>query len=390
MKILAALVGSLGLVFLGYSEGWADEQYDTFQKAVYSRWNPPPNAQVVKGELSINAAGQLVDYNFSGVENQTQQSLLAAISQVSLATYAPDAASSLNGIVRLGVEFDPKKALAAANSANPNLGSASGPKSKNRRAGDAAQNGAAAPTFSGLVPPEKAAGALPSSPASEETPAGSPKEVLEATWNTKAFMNIPFGQMAVLGGPAAGNQEPPCGSGSVSQGGLNGVKAAQTIGLVWAVEDVPSQQYNQGQSFSWGQMLDQTTAGVQARITVTLTPLGKSLDVTNSLAPALRLKNCLRIRQGVFRVTQVVKEEPQRKGVTDYKVLFVNYKGTWNPHFKQLMQILGQPLSDNRKAIALVKHDPFSSKWIYVTGDLADADKDFTTANVANALAVAK
>jgi hypothetical protein len=54
------------------------------------------------------------------------------------------------------------------------------------------------------------------------------------------------------------------------------------------------------------------------------------------------------------------------------------------------MQNTGQPLSENRKGIALLKHDPFSSKWIVVSGDVADADKDFTTANVANALAVAK
>jgi hypothetical protein len=230
----------------------------------------------------------------------------------------------------------------------------------------------------------------PNVPASEEIPAGSPKEVLEASWNMRSLFHFPIGQMAVVAGPASGNQEFVCGSGSIGPVMLKEIKVAQTLGLLSAVEDAPSQQYNQGQSFSWGQMLDQTTAGVQARITVTPTPLGRSLDVTNSLPPALRLRNCIRMREGVFRITQVVKEEAQRKGVTDYKVLFVNYSVAWNPQYKQFMQMFGQPLSENRKAIALLKSDPFSSKWIYVAADVADADKDFTTANVANALAVAK
>jgi len=392
MKKLAAFAVGLGLLVLANLQVKADEQYANLLKEVYAHWSPPPNAQLVKGELAINAAGQLVEYKFNnGIDNETLQSVLAAISQVQLTSYAPDAASSLNGIVRVGVEFNPKNARGAT----LNMGSALGPKNKSRKSGDAAQlnnssmNGGVTPTVTapGVRP---AASAPSSSSLSDEIPAGSPKEVLEATWNARSFINLAIGQLSVVAGPASGNREFSCGAGSIGPGGLAAIKAAQTIGLVWAVEDTPSQQYNQGQSFSWGQMLDQTTAGVQARITVTPTPLGRSLDVTNSLAPSLRLKNCMRIRQGAFRITQVVKEDEQRKGVTDYKVLFVNYRVSWNPQYKQIMQILGEPVAENRKAIALLKNDPFSSKWVFVTGDVADVDKDFTTANVANALAVAK
>jgi hypothetical protein len=391
MKKFAAFAVGLGLLVLANLQVKADEQYANLLKEVYAHWSPPPNAQLVKGELAINAAGQLVEYKFyNGIDNETLQSVLAAISQVQLTSYAPDAASSLNGIVRVGVEFNPK----SARGATLNMGSAIGPKSKSRKIGDAAQsnnsstNGDVTPTVT--VPGARPAASAPSLSLSDEISAGSPKEVLEATWNARSFINLAIGQLSVVAGPASGNREFSCGAGSIGPGGLAAIKAAQTIGLVWAVEDTPSQQYNQGQSFSWGQMLDQTTAGVQARITVTPTPLGRSLDVTNSLAPSLRLKNCMRIRQGAFRITQVVKEDPQRKGVTDYKVLFVNYRVTWTPQYKQIMQILGQPVAENRKAIALLKNDPFSSKWVLMAGDAADVDKDFTTANVANALAVAK
>lgn len=82
MKLLAALVGGLGLLFFASSAAVADDQYAMLLKSVYSRWNPPSNAQVVKGELSIDAAGQLVGYRFVSADNQTQESLLAAISQI--------------------------------------------------------------------------------------------------------------------------------------------------------------------------------------------------------------------------------------------------------------------------------------------------------------------
>jgi uncharacterized protein YecT (DUF1311 family) len=112
MRKYAAFIVSIAVFIFGCADGRAEDQYSMLRRAVYSRWNPPANAQVVRGELAIDVNGQVVDYKFTnGVDPQTQQSLVAAISQsLPLTMYAPDATDSLNGIVRVGVEFDPKSA----------------------------------------------------------------------------------------------------------------------------------------------------------------------------------------------------------------------------------------------------------------------------------------
>jgi hypothetical protein len=112
MRKFAVFIASVAVLMFGCADGRAEDQYSMLRRAVYSRWNPPPNAEVVRGELSIDVNGQVVEYLFTNAVNpQTQQSLLAAISQSSpLTMYVPDATDSLNGIVRVGVEFDPKSA----------------------------------------------------------------------------------------------------------------------------------------------------------------------------------------------------------------------------------------------------------------------------------------
>ena len=218
---------------------------------------------------------------------------------------------------------------------------------------------------------------------------GSPRGVIEAAWNN-AIVNLTVGHVAVVTGVAGGNQEFTCGSGSIGPGALAFLKAAQTTGVVSLVEDTASQQYNQGQSFSWGQMLNQTTAGVNATITVTATALGQSLDITSQLPAAQRLRNCLRFRQGRFRITQIIKEQSQRVGVSDYRILFLKYKADWSPYYREMMRLTGTVLAEDRKATVLLKDDPFHGGLVLIASDLSDADKEFTTNNVNVALASGK
>jgi hypothetical protein len=50
----------------------------------------------------------------------------------------------------------------------------------------------------------------------------------------------------------------------------------------------------------------------------------------------------------------------------------------------------GVGLADARKGVVLLKNDPFAGRWIVLTSDLADADKEFNTNNVASLLAAAR
>jgi hypothetical protein len=90
-----------------------ETQYDALKRIVYASWSPPPAAPVLRGELSVDANGQLVAYRFNvesdPISLSTIQTLLTVLSLNSafFAIYANDAATSLDGLVRVGVEFDP-------------------------------------------------------------------------------------------------------------------------------------------------------------------------------------------------------------------------------------------------------------------------------------------
>ena len=58
------------------------------------------------------------------------------------------------------------------------------------------------------------------------------------------------------------------------------------------------------------------------------------------------------------------------------------YTAKWTAEYQHAMEILSQPLSENRKVMVLFKYDPFKAEWTQVAYDVADLDGDFTTNNV--------
>ena len=191
-------------------------------------------------------------------------------------------------------------------------------------------------------------------------------------------------------GALAGNQPHNCGGGVLNGNELAFLRQAQAAGVVSIVEEQSSQQFRQGQSFSWGQMLDATTAGVAQKVVIRPTAVGQAKDVSATLPPAERIQNCLKLKVGSFRVTNVVRNELQRKGVTDYRTVLVTYDALWTPEYRQMSALGGVGLADARKGVVLLKNDPFAGRWIVLTSDLADADKEFNTNNVASLLAAAR
>jgi hypothetical protein len=220
-----------------------------------------------------------------------------------------------------------------------------------------------------------------------QTPILSDSEVthlFEQGNNTLSFVNISYGPATVVGGPAGGTAAHVCGSGILNQGELQFLQAAARVGIISIQEDASSQSFRQGQSFSWGQMLEQTTAGVQTKLVISPTALGRSLDITGKLPAAQRIKNCIRFMDGHYQVEKVIKREARTKGLTHYMLAYVTYSVEWNKTYVALMQTLGSVRSAQRKSINLWKYDDFTSKWMVqpVAADYSDRDAEFATRSV--------
>ena len=213
-------------------------------------------------------------------------------------------------------------------------------------------------------------------------------QTLEKTWNTRSFFNLTYGDVEITGGPA-GTVRDHCGDSRISESHFRVVQAAQQVGLVTIVMDQSQQQFNAGQSFSWNQLLAQTTQGVMNKARVSLTPLGLEID-RSSAPPDIRLKNCLRIKTGTYKINSVVKSESHKKGVNDYRVLFLTYTANWNPQYYKIMALVGRLYERERKAIVLLKFDPFQKSWNIIASDVEDSSKPFTTNYASTALEAAK
>jgi len=213
-------------------------------------------------------------------------------------------------------------------------------------------------------------------------------QAIENIWSTRNFYNVTYGYVEIVGGPA-GTVTGRCGDSRISEGHFKVIQAAQQVGLVTIGMDQSQQQFNRGQSFSWDQLLAQTTQGVMNKARVSLTPLGMEID-RSSLPPDIRLQNCLRISTGTYKINTVVKSESYKKGVNDYRVLFINYTVEYNPQFHKIVTLLGSTYEKNRKAIVLLRFDPFQKNWSMIAFDTANANSPFTTNHASTALEAAK
>ena len=185
-------------------------------------------------------------------------------------------------------------------------------------------------------------------------------------------MPVPTGHFTIVRNGFGGG-----GKDQMSEAGYNNFLALQRAGVVTLHEDAGSSAFRQGQSFSWGQLLDQTTGGVLMTIEVAPTPAAQSM---------IDSSGNIKFHPGSFHVTNVAANESKSKGVDYYRVVDVEYSAKWTPLWKQYMAALGDPMQDDRKAIVLFKYDPFKAKWKPIASDMANADQDFRTNQVAQAL----
>lgn len=116
---------------------------------------------------------------------------------------------------------------------------------------------------------------------------------------------------------------------------------------------------------------------------VTLTPKGEAIGEIRPLGDVTYL--C--IKWGSGRVLDIVRNEEFRRGLEVFRIVMAVLQVKWAPEIQLYIQIRdGKGHSEQRKIVALLKHDPFQSKWGMVTWDVADVDEDFETSNVTKAL----
>jgi len=199
-------------------------------------------------------------------------------------------------------------------------------------------------------------------------PTLSDKEVkafIENLWNTSAYP-IKLGSMTVVGGFAEL-------AGDINR--ANNEISGKYYKELQANEKVGSIKISASKTEVWlGRQI--------TKIFVTKTDAGEEL----AKKAGSQKDGWLIIRQGIFRVDEIIKNEARRKGIDNYRIIMATYTAEWTPEFKSAMEMIGQKLSEKRKVIMLIKFDPFSSTWKRVAFDAANKDEDITTNNVSRAL----
>ncbi|MBI3767861.1 MAG: hypothetical protein HY271_05110 [Deltaproteobacteria bacterium] len=160
-------------------------------------------------------------------------------------------------------------------------------------------------------------------------------------------------------------------------------KAFEKAGVLSIKDDPEFREYLANKKFSWGNY-SQQLMGVENKIIVVVTPDGDRLAKSSGIT---QREGILYLKDAVFRVDKVVKNEVRQIGVDDYRLIMASYSAQWVPEIKRAQEFAGAPVSERMKLIALLKFDPFKSAWITVTIDKAAQDSEFTTNNVARVLA---
>ena len=200
------------------------------------------------------------------------------------------------------------------------------------------------------------------------------KQEAGQTWDAA----VPLGTFTVVKQGAESIQD----GGTIRLEFYESILGFEKIGVVTVTKDQKYENYKKGNEFSWNQWNQQTQQGVTAKITVKPTELGWTYP------------NCgyngnntwLVFPPGEFSVTSIAKNEERKKGVDDYRLVMVAFSVDWNPLVSRHQEVMGRPHSKNRKAIVLFKWDPFTSKWVYVASDQANANEEFKTNYVTNTL----
>lgn len=218
--------------------------------------------------------------------------------------------------------------------------------------------------------------ASPSAPSLSDADA---KKVIQTRWKTSAI-ELKLGPLDAFGGFYGNTIKTDLSKGVLSEATYRWYQAFAKVGLI-SITDTMPQLPNAG-----------VPEGQIAKILVRETAAGDQLARTSGLP---QREGWLIISEGKFQIDTIIRNEPRQKGVDDYRVIMLTYSAQWTPEVKRAREIVvtlikgaKAGVAEKRKAIVLLKYDPFKAAWIQIASDLADQDKDFDSKNVENALGV--
>jgi hypothetical protein len=117
--------------------------------------------------------------------------------------------------------------------------------------------------------------------------------------------------------------------------------------------------------------------GVESVVEVEPTEKGKTLLVSEKEGPSM-----LRIPEGNFLVDKVVKNEPIRIGIYDYRVVFGTYTADYSPEAQMYYEKSKRVFGKDNKFKALLSFDPFKAEWSVITYDTSTLDNSFGSNSV--------
>lgn len=120
-----------------------------------------------------------------------------------------------------------------------------------------------------------------------------------------------------------------------------------------------------------------------AEIEVAVTRKGESLK-RNWKVPQEEGWFC--VKWGTSRLRNIGRNEIVQRGLDVYRVVMLTSETKWTPEYVLWEEVNGRNISENRKSIVLLKHDPFLSRWDLIAHDTANLVDEFTTDNVAREL----
>ncbi len=192
------------------------------------------------------------------------------------------------------------------------------------------------------------------------------KAFIENLWSTSAFA-IKLGSMTVVGGFAELAGDINTAKNEISGEHYKILQAYEKVGII---------KISASKTEVWlGRQI--------TKIFVTKTDAGEELVKKGGLP---QKDGWLIMRQGIFRVDEIIKNEARRKGIDDYRIIMANYTAEWTPECIRALEMVGRKLSEKRKVIMLIKFDPFSSTWKHAGSDLANRDENFSTNYVSTVL----
>lgn len=215
----------------------------------------------------------------------------------------------------------------------------------------------------------------------------SAKRLLEKEWRNRINL-LPYGPGTIISGPV-GPPNDICGSIKFSRQGFAPILAAEQAGLFVIKVDQMFDRFRRDRSYYWDQLLEQTLYGAEIKVVIELSAQGVATDKETPASD--RKPNCLRLPLGTMTVDNILRNEPQRRGLNELRVIYFTYTDINNPVYIGYARARGIDIAstNKRKAIVLLKFDPFTEAWGMIAGDSADATEEFQTNFVEKGLASA-